>query len=224
MAQSLVLGAAGEVRALRSLGAGLARAPGGGGAGLPAVSEHRAEAAGSARAATPGLAAKSAARPHKENEEEYSYTYEDITSEEEAEESREVHRETRDRGVKEEQEGESKADKRKESRKESEKGKDRREKESPKESRREASRRDKQSEADKEKVEEGKKKKKGKRKQKRGGRKHQRLGRLVENPHLVVHRRLPDHILQERPGLERPRREETPRDGRGEQRERSRRR
>lgn len=91
VAENLVLGAAREVRALRSISAGLGRASGGAGTVPPAVPEPE-QAAGSSRAAClAGLAAKSAAKP-KQGSEEYSYTYESYSEEEEEEEPGEVAR------------------------------------------------------------------------------------------------------------------------------------
>lgn len=82
VAENLALSAAREVRALRSICAGLGRASGGSGTGTPAVPGGE-EVAGSGRAtSSAGLAAKSAAKP-KANSEEYSYTYESYSEEEE---------------------------------------------------------------------------------------------------------------------------------------------
>ena len=81
---NLVLGAARELRALRALGAGIGRAPSARSAESRGALESVKEEAGASRA-TPGLAAKSLAKPPKAGSGESEvYTYETETEEEEA--------------------------------------------------------------------------------------------------------------------------------------------
>ena len=84
IADSLVVGAAREVRALRSLSAGLGRAQGESRPEPAAPAQAAASGAGGSRAHA-GLAAKSAAKPRGPSEESYSYTYETVSEAEEAE-------------------------------------------------------------------------------------------------------------------------------------------
>ena len=218
IADNLVLGAAREVRALRGIGAGLARAPASQGADS-AAAPAGSGGAGSAAAAPKGLSAKSAAKPKEHSEESASYTYEYETEEETSpgqeetkgkEEGRRVDKRpasperkrgnTPKRSVKEEEKGE---DRRREERKESEadkkREKHREEKGKSKDKKRDKKREEKAEGRAEEEPKSGKKKKK---KTKRGGRKHKRLHRLAEDPYTPLHRGLPERYLNERPSLE----------------------
>eukprot|EP00435_Cladocopium_sp_Y103_P056561 s1780_g19.t1 len=211
--ENLVLGAAREIRALRSLGAGLSRAPKESGAETAAAPASR-EAAGSARAGQ-GLAAKSQAKPPTAGASEY--TYETETDEEEAvnEDKKKPASEEPER--KREKQPEGTEDRKRSSRREKEdppplprkvKEEDKEEKrrserreEKDKRKRRESRERGEREEREGEKTE---KKKKKKDKTKRGGRKHKRLDRLAEDPYARIHWHLAPEVLAGREPLEAP--------------------
>ena len=209
IANDLVLGTARSIRALRSLGAGLRRAPS---VPLPAVPEpvvppRGSGARGEAGAGeAPAAASKTGASAP---ESEYTYTDGEETPEETREEKKQDLVDTRpslprrvggagapERGragledkspvVKKEISEESRSEGRRDrERKRAREGSERRKGKSEKKKDRKE-RREKDS---------------GKKKRKRGGRKHQRVHRLAEQPYLQVHRRLASSFLDARPSL-----------------------
>ncbi|CAL1140246.1 unnamed protein product [Cladocopium goreaui] len=215
VANGLTLAVTREVRALRSLGAGIGRAPRESGAEPVEAAASEPAASASARAPS-GLAAKSAAkaaaRPAQESEE---YTYEEESEEEDKAEDAEKapdkredtsHRSERARAtspsplkrkVKEEERSEERLkriqeeeEQRREKKAEKKKRKDRSPR-NPREGREEA--------AEERLPGDEKKHKKKKKKGNRGGKKHKRVWRLAEDPYRVIHRGLPESLLAERP-------------------------
>ena len=218
VANGLTLAVTREVRALRSLGAGIGRAPRESGAEPVEAAASEPAASASARAPS-GLAAKSAAkaaaRPAQESEE---YTYEEESEEEDKAEDAEKapdrredtsHRSERARAtspsplkrkVKEEERSEERLkriqeeeEQRREKKAEKKKRKDRSPR-NPREGREEA--------AEERLPGDEKKQKKKKKKGNRGGKKHKRVWRLAEDPYRVIHRGLPESLLAERPRLD----------------------
>ena len=204
VADSLVLGTAREVRALRALGAGFGRASKESGS-EPAAAKEPAEGGAGSHRAPPGLAAKSQAKPPEPEEEGESYTYETDTEEgaPAAEEKKEKSGSARDTPRKSRQEEEEapplKRIKHEEKSPERKEEKKRRSEEKDKKKRDRSRGRSRDREAAEEPPREEGEKKKKKKKNKRAGRKHQRLARLAENPYTPVHRGLPDSYLAPHP-------------------------
>ena len=205
IADDVALSAARQIRALRSLGAGVSRAPGGRGAESAKVEEPEVER--EVKGPAPGLAAKArAAEPPSE----YEYTYTEEECEEPAEKRQAKSGSAGDQRPALARKGRSESARRSEIPagaeapvvKEEKIFEDKRQERVVTPSRR-GSRRKASEPKDKEK----KKKKdkrdgEGRRKRKRGGRKHQQLSRLAENPYRPHHRRLSGQALEARPSLD----------------------
>ena len=215
IANDLVLATARSIRGLRSLGAGLHRAPSAGPPTVPAVVvPPRAPLVGEGGEGGSAPAAASKTAPAAP-ESEYTYT----EGEESVEETRDAKKRSlvdprpslprRGAGASSTERGraaagvspsgESKAPVVKRELSEESRSEERKKRENKRERNASEQRQDKR-ERKKDKKDRSEKRS-GKKKKKRGGRKHQRVHRLAEQPFLQVHRRLSSSFLDERPSL-----------------------